>query len=549
MTTARRHTAVFRGALPGLGLFAVCALLRLALVDRQGLWADELFSLAMATGHSLEQPAAQADPTRGDYVEAPEAVSPAVYSRYLEHDHPPASLGRVVRAVRLSDTNPPLYYMLLYGWTRALGTGDAVLRLFSAAWALACFPVIWSLARQMGGRAAQVPVGLLFTFSPMCLFYSTEGRMYSLLWFWTVGALWLALRLRRAGPPSGLYALAVTVGAAGLLTHYFFAFVWLAGLGWLLIYPGRLLRWMLGGGAVLTVLLVLPWYTLVPETLSGWRVTAGWLGYPPAGYSFVLKLLLLPWSYFSVRGDWGDLRWVDVFNLAIFAALAAVAVRNRLLRFLFSPRRRLLWLCVLAACLGVVAFDRLKGTYAITRPRYAIAGMPAAFLLAGACLGRLRARTRAAFLTAMFLPCLLGIVQVYQNTARGWGEPFRQLGAHLAKEANASDLVIVHSIPSGVAGVARYMDHYDCAPEVGFASWVGQLKQRHVPDDLRALAAGRRRIILVRIHEVGEPAPEEEWLLRHVRLTNAERWEMAIVLYFRPSDGDLFFPGEGRDEG
>src|SRR6516225_9176213 len=100
-------------------LFAACALLRLGLIDRHGLWADELFSLAMATGHSLEHPASAADPTLGDFIEAPGPLQPSAYSRYLEHDTPPAGPSRVLRAVRLSDTNPPLYYLLLFGWTRA----------------------------------------------------------------------------------------------------------------------------------------------------------------------------------------------------------------------------------------------------------------------------------------------------------------------------------------------------------------------------------------------------------------------------------------------
>jgi len=50
---------------------ALAAALRLAIVDRQGLWADEAFSLAMATGHSLEHPPSQAKPELGDYIEAP----------------------------------------------------------------------------------------------------------------------------------------------------------------------------------------------------------------------------------------------------------------------------------------------------------------------------------------------------------------------------------------------------------------------------------------------------------------------------------------------
>jgi hypothetical protein len=58
-----------RTALTWVFVFAFCVLLRIALVDRHGLWADEFFSLAMATGHSLEHPADRADPAFGDYMD------------------------------------------------------------------------------------------------------------------------------------------------------------------------------------------------------------------------------------------------------------------------------------------------------------------------------------------------------------------------------------------------------------------------------------------------------------------------------------------------
>ena len=92
--------------------------MRLGLIGRHSLWADEVFSLAIATGHSLEHPAATADPTLGDFVEPEGPVHAEEFKRYLAHDNPPASPARVVRAVWLSDTSPPLYYLLLYGWTR-----------------------------------------------------------------------------------------------------------------------------------------------------------------------------------------------------------------------------------------------------------------------------------------------------------------------------------------------------------------------------------------------------------------------------------------------
>ena len=114
-----------------------------------GLWPDELFSLAIATGHSLEHPAAAANPSLVDFVEPDHPVPAEEFRRYLQQDSPPASPARVVRAVLLSDTNPPLYYLLLYGWTRLFGTSDLVLRLLSTTCWLACLPLIAAIADDL----------------------------------------------------------------------------------------------------------------------------------------------------------------------------------------------------------------------------------------------------------------------------------------------------------------------------------------------------------------------------------------------------------------
>ena len=76
----------------------------------------------------------------------------------------------------------------------------------------------------------------------------------------------------------------------------------------------------------------------------------------------------------------------------------------------------------------------------------------------------------------------------------------------------------MHSIPSGVIGVARYM-----TASVPLAAWVGQLDRRQIPQDLDALLPGHTRVVLVRVHEVGEPAPEDDWLRRHADSRGNER--------------------------
>ena len=71
--------------MPLMLLLGAALLLRVMLALRPGLWGDEIFSLAMATGHSLEHPAAEADPALGDFVQ-PAGVEPSsTYRRYVEH--------------------------------------------------------------------------------------------------------------------------------------------------------------------------------------------------------------------------------------------------------------------------------------------------------------------------------------------------------------------------------------------------------------------------------------------------------------------------------
>jgi hypothetical protein len=168
--------------------------------------------------------------------------------------------------------------------------------------------------------------------------------------------------------------------------------------------------------------------------------------------------------------------------------------------------------------------------------------MPAAFVLVGLAVSRLGSRARWAVTGAVVLLCLLGLRSFHESPSRA-AEPFREIGALLAEETTAGDLVIVHSIPSGVCGIARYIQgaHRDLTG-IGFASWVGQLGRRRVPDDLDTLAAGRRRIVFVDIHAVRAPAPEKDWLEAHAARAGGSQLGAASLVYYRPRGSEVFLP-------
>src|SRR5207249_11546319 len=126
----------------------------------------------------------------------------------------------------------------------------------------------WAVGRRMGGGRTARTACLLFAVAPAALYYSGEGRMYSMLWFLGLALAWSTLALAERGARPHLAMLWVLAGAAGLLTHYFFMFVWLACVAWLGLHPGKTSRVRVAGATVAIGLLVLPWYVLLPESLA-----------------------------------------------------------------------------------------------------------------------------------------------------------------------------------------------------------------------------------------------------------------------------------------
>ena len=517
-----------------LAVIAAAAGLRIGLSGGIGLWGDEIFSLATATGHSLEHPAAAAHPELGDFVEPDHPVPAEELGRYVKHETPMESPARVVRAVLLSDTNPPLYYLLLYGWTLVFGTSDIALRLFSTACALACFPFLIGIARRTGGRTAVLGACVLFAFSPLAIYYSLEGRMYSLLWLCLLATTWVSLVMQQRRGGLGLFILWILTSVAGFLTHYFFLFPWLAIVAYLAFRPGRLNRLHLAICIFATAALLFPWYINIPESFARWRITKGWLNWRPTGFGQLDSLGRMLSMFFTGHEKrlWLGYRSTNMPPLILFGIIAGAMVWRMRSRVL-SRGRLLLLLLFVAACAGPYAFDFVQGTYSVAWPRYAIAALPVAYLLAGLGLTCFRSRTAMIILILIVLawvPNLLGL-----ERTRFWWAPTREISHTLWQNTSPSDLILVHSIPSGLISIARYAK--GPAP---IASWIEQLGNRQVPESLHSLAQGRTRILFVKVHEAGAEAPEADWLRAHAVLVQQTPIGLVKIIDFRPSGATTF---------
>jgi mannosyltransferase len=143
--------------------------------------------------------------------------------------------GEMLRRIPDGESNPPLFYVLEWGWTRVFGDGEAGLRSLSAFAGLAMVPVAYGIGRRAGGGAARVGLAAaaLVAVNPLLVWFSQEARSYALATLLSAVALLLflhALEDRRGRLLAG-WALAA---ALALATHYFAAFVLAPQALWLL---------------------------------------------------------------------------------------------------------------------------------------------------------------------------------------------------------------------------------------------------------------------------------------------------------------------------
>ena len=146
----------------------------------------------------------------------------------------PGSFTDMLREVRHSESNPPLYYALAWGWAKEFGTGEFGLRSLSALFGLATVPVAYCIGAELSHRRAGLIAAALVAVNPMLIWYSQEARSYAVLvFFCAVSLLFFARALRsHRGSDLSLWALG---SALALCSHYFAVFAVAIEAVWLLV--------------------------------------------------------------------------------------------------------------------------------------------------------------------------------------------------------------------------------------------------------------------------------------------------------------------------
>jgi mannosyltransferase len=179
---------------PLVALTLLAAALRLSTLDLQSFWYDEAFTPV----HVL---------------------------------HP--SFWATLHSVVHTENTPPLWYVLIWAWSRLFGLGEVALRFPSALAGVASVPVAWGIGQELAGRRAALATAALVAVNPLFVWYSQEARAYALFVLCVALAMLCFLRAEREPTGRRLAAFAVS-GSLALLTHYFAVFLLIPMALWLL---------------------------------------------------------------------------------------------------------------------------------------------------------------------------------------------------------------------------------------------------------------------------------------------------------------------------
>jgi mannosyltransferase len=214
-----------------LALVVVAAAIRIITIDNQSFWADEALT-AYEAGQSF-----------------------------------PAMLHTVTSI----ETTPPLYFVLIWIWSKAFGTGEVALRSISAIAGVATVPVAYHCARELIDRRAGLIAAALVAVNPFMIWYSQEARAYMLLAALSGTSFLWFLRARR-DPSRRNLAWWAGFSAVALMTHFFAGFAIAPEAVWLL-WASRSRATVVGVGVVAAVQVAMLPFAIVdvsPSRGVGW---------------------------------------------------------------------------------------------------------------------------------------------------------------------------------------------------------------------------------------------------------------------------------------
>lgn len=457
-----------------LAILLIAAGVRIFGIDRNGLWLDELWTLALTAGRDFE-----AGLPINKIIEPP---APRVTG--LDDAVP---WWRVAGDMGTHVTHPPLYYVLLRIWREAFGEADISARMMSVFFSLAAVLLIYDVGRMLFGRSAGLWAALLMAIAPPQVLFAQEARNYTIQLAFALAAASALLRIERGGATWARLAGLSAALLALVMSHYFAVGAAIA----LAIYAAVSLRgrtrWLtLGAVAAAAVLFLLVWAPSMWQQRHAFAVNAGYNAWlydttPGRPLRALADVLLIPARLLGISGA----PWLAIgYVAAAFYALPLLVWRRR--RSLLLP-----WLW-LAGTVGVLlALDLSRSSRHLEHVRYALLAGPALYLLIAGMLAHLPRWQHLPPALATLL-CIAALPSAWHQ-ADLLAEDWRGAATYIRANARSGDVIVLSSESA--------VPYYSNIAYLGLCHYLGEMpgpfvlaQQRPAPDllaELRQRSAGR----------------------------------------------------------
>jgi mannosyltransferase len=394
-------------------------------------------------------------------------------------------LGHVLSTVPKTESTPPLYYVLVWLWSRVFGTGDVGLRSFSALCGTLTIPVMWAAGRRLASERIGLVAALVTALNPLLFWYSQEARTYALLVL--LSALSLLAFLRALEQPStGRLVAWGAICALTVLAHYFGAFVVVGEAVWLFVALHR--RGVLtGAGAAAGLgLIVVVGAALVPLVIRQNDGRASFISNASGSLPYRLGQLVKQ----DILGDGQPLKAV---LLAIGLVLVALALALLVTRATRAERDGALMMMAIGAGGVVLAFVVAAVVTDYFDTRNLLATWPPLALVVAVGFGAARAgRWGAAGLAGLVLLSLVCIANVIRDPdfqRDNWRGAVQALGTPTTTRAIVADGVGAVTLPPYLHGASAYPPAGTPVREVDVI-WVGRAGYGHPLTPVAPVALG-----------------------------------------------------------
>ncbi|MDX6615995.1 MAG: mannosyltransferase [Solirubrobacterales bacterium] len=373
------------------------------------------------------------------------------------------SLPGMLADLRATDNHPPLYFLILWATTRALGYGELAVRLPSIVAGTLLVPSLFLAGRALFDRRTGLLAAALGSVAPLVVWYSQEARMYALVMLFVTLAVWAQARILSDGRPR--YWVAYAVFAIALIYTNYFAAIAIAiqqvafGVAvWRRAHRGEDVRHLVTGIWITWVALVAAIAPLAPFALDQFHhnQAGGFENLPSAGapgagagsglsvYALISNVVWAIWGY---HADSTMLRIAALWPMLMLVALLFLG-RGR------SPRTGYLVAMAVVPILTLFTIGLLKRE--LFEVRYFAVAVPMLFLLLARVLNSeaVRKLPLAVATLAVFASLFVGLAdqQLSNNNPRDYD--FRGAIEKIDAQARPGDTVLF--APSFLRDVVGY---------------------------------------------------------------------------------------------